>query len=322
MDLISVIVPVYKVEQYLKRCVDSILAQTYQNLEIILVDDGSPDLCGSMCDEFQQKDSRIVVIHQKNGGLSNARNAGIEIAKGSFLAFVDSDDYIAPDFVESLYRACIENHCELAQCKYEYVTGDAFTKASLQGETRCMSGRGMQEGLYALDGAYNVVAWNKLYKKELFKEIRYPDGKIHEDEATTFRIFYLTEKVALVDRYLYGYFTSDSSITRNAFSSKRLDWIWAMEQRIDFYKEKKEKELLRLTLKAYNDGVIDLYFKCRRFLENSTDKQKILIQKVKGTFGLLQECGGVPLTTWIGYYLFVLFPVLYKKLLDKRMNVC
>ena len=124
-DLISVIIPVYKVEEYLCRCVDSVLAQTYGNLEIILVDDGSPDGCPAMCDAYAGQDARIRVIHQENAGLSGARNAGIDAARGQWLAFVDSDDYLAPDFLECLYRACVDTGSELSVCRWIYVRGEA-----------------------------------------------------------------------------------------------------------------------------------------------------------------------------------------------------
>ena len=122
-DLISVIIPVYKVEKYLCRCVDSVLEQTYTNMEIILVDDGSPDNCPVMCDEYARQDSRVKVIHQENAGLSGARNAGIDMAQGQWLAFVDSDDYLAADFLERLYQACVDTGSSLSVCRWEYVRG-------------------------------------------------------------------------------------------------------------------------------------------------------------------------------------------------------
>lgn len=314
MDLISVIVPVYQVEDYLKRCVDSITKQTYENLEIILVDDGSPDRCGEMCEAYAKQDSRIRVLHQKNGGLSAARNAGIEAANGSFLAFVDSDDFIAGDFIEALYKALISTNSDISQCKYEYVTGDLITKAKEPGKIRILSGKQMLVEMYDYEGAYNVVAWNKLYKRSLFQKIRYPNGKIHEDEATSYRLFYEAEKVAFLDRYLYGYFTSPSSITRNEFKRNRLDWAWALERRMEFYREKEERELLRLTIKAYMDGVIALYKNCRIYLADSKTEQKELFKKVKAAKKELGQCGGVSLRTSLGYSLFIAFPSLYCKI--------
>lgn len=317
MDLISVIVPVYKVEDFLERCVNTIRRQTYRNLEIILVDDGSPDNCGSMCDAYAAEDSRIRVIHQKNGGLSNARNSGIDSAKGAYLAFVDSDDFITEDFIEVLYHACKDTDSDIAQCKYEYVSGNEITKAKIPGEIKELTGKKMLLGMYEHEGAYNVVAWNKLYKRELFWEIRYPDGRIHEDEATTYRLFYIAKKAAFVQRYLYGYYTASPSITRDSFNLKRLDWAWALEERIRFYENKGETELLCLTLKAYADGVIDLYYKCAEFIPNSGTEQKELKEKLKAAALKLRSCKNVPVRTRIGYQIFACSPKWYQKLLAK-----
>lgn len=235
-DLISVIIPVYKVEKYLCRCVDSVLEQTYTNMEIILVDDGSPDNCPVMCDEYARQDSRVKVIHQENAGLSGARNAGIDMAQGQWLAFVDSDDYLAADFLERLYQACVDTGSSLSVCRWEYVRGETIPEHGT-GETRVYTGREMLANLYVPDGAYFVVAWNKLYRKELFEDIRYPLGRIHEDEATTYRIYDKVKKAAYVDRSLYGYFVTPVSITRG-FNPKRMDWVTAVAERLDFFEQK------------------------------------------------------------------------------------
>ena len=194
-DLITVIIPVFRVEAYLRRCVDSVLAQTYENMEIILVDDGSDDSCPAICDEYAGQDSRVSVIHQKNAGLSGARNAGIEQAKGEYLSFVDSDDYLSPEFLERLYAACVETGSDISVCRWEYVKGGAIPEKG-KGETHIFTGREMLANLYIPDGAYFVVAWNKLYKRELFDTIRYPLGRIHEDEATTYRIYHQVRQAA------------------------------------------------------------------------------------------------------------------------------
>ena len=224
--LISAIVPVYKVEKYLGRCVESLLAQTYENIEIILVDDGSPDTCPVMCDEYAKKHEKIRVIHQENKGLSGARNTGIDNAKGEYLAFVDSDDLWSPHFLESLYKALKENDADIAQCRWEYMHGDELKEAyDADAKTVCFTGREMLANLYIQTGAYYVVAWNKLYKKELFENIRYPEGRIHEDEATTYKLFDLAKKCVFVDNALYGYYVGSggTSITRNGFNLKKLD---------------------------------------------------------------------------------------------------
>ena len=239
-DLISVIIPVYRVEEYLRRCVDSVLAQSYSHMEVILVDDGSPDGCPAICDAYGEADSRVKVIHQENAGLSGARNTGIEAAEGSYLAFVDSDDYLAPEFLERLHRACVETDSDLSMCRWEYVKGEAVPERG-SGRTETYTGREMLANLYVPDGAYFVVAWNKLYRRELFEKIRYPLGRIHEDEATTYRIFDQVKRAAFVDSSLYGYFVTPVSITRG-FNPKRMDWVTSVAERMDFFEKKGYRE--------------------------------------------------------------------------------
>ena len=241
-DLISVIIPVYRVEEYLRRCVDSVLAQSYSHMEVILVDDGSPDGCPAICDAYGEADSRVKVIHQKNAGLSGARNTGIEAAEGSYLAFVDSDDYLAPEFLERLHRACVETDSDLSMCRWEYVKGEAVPERG-SGRTETYTGREMLANLYVPDGAYFVVAWNKLYRRELFEKIRYPLGRIHEDEATTYRIFDQVKRAAFVDSSLYGYFVTPVSITRG-FNPKRMDWVTSVAERMNFFVKKGYRGLM------------------------------------------------------------------------------
>ena len=199
--LISVIVPVYKVEQYLGRCVESLLAQTYENIEIILVDDGSPDSCPQLCDGYAEKYEKIRVIHQENKGLSGARNTGINSAKGELLAFVDSDDKWSPYFLESLYRALKEHDADISQCRWEYIHGDEILEAyDAQAKYECFTGREMLANLYIQTGAYYVVAWNKLYKKELFEVLKFVD--------------ILYDKMAIVNRsdvMYFGYILRDNN---------------------------------------------------------------------------------------------------------------
>ena len=316
--LISVIVPVYKVENYLGRCVESLLAQTYENIEIILVDDGSPDTCPVMCDEYAKKHEKIRVIHQENKGLSGARNTGIDNAKGEYLAFVDSDDLWSPHFLESLYKALKENDADIAQCRWEYMHGDELKEAyDADAKTVCFTGREMLANLYIQTGAYYVVAWNKLYKKELFENIRYPEGRIHEDEATTYKLFDLAKKCVFVDNALYGYYVGSggTSITRNGFNLKKLDWRTANKERVQYFIEKDYKELVVPAIKACNDGSIDLYFKCRDFHPEAKGEMFEIRYGVRDSLDVIRKYGTLPKQTLIGYWLFSAFPNLYGKLL-------
>ena len=314
-DLISVIIPVYKVEKYLCRCVDSVLEQTYTNMEIILVDDGSPDNCPVMCDEYARQDSRVKVIHQENAGLSGARNAGIDMAQGQWLAFVDSDDYLAADFLERLYQACVDTGSSLSVCRWEYVRGETIPEHGT-GVTRVYTGREMLANLYVPDGAYFVVAWNKLYRKELFEDIRYPLGRIHEDEATTYRIYDKVRKAAYVDRSLYGYFVTPVSITRG-FNPKRMDWVTAVAERLDFFEQKGYTELMVPGLQALADGSIDIWFGLRDQLPGSEKQQEEIRTLIREGLRRVKKYGKFPLRTEIGYRLFLTWPGLYRKLLNQ-----
>ena len=314
-DLISVIIPVYKVEKYLCRCVDSGLEQTYTNMELILVDDGSPDNCPVMCDEYARQDSRVKVIHQENAGLSGARNAGIDMAQGQWLAFVDSDDYLAADFLERLYQACVDTGSSLSVCRWEYVRGETIPEHGT-GETRVYTGREMLANLYVPDGAYFVVVWNKLYRKELFEDIRYPLGRIHEDEATTYRIYDKVKKAAYVDRSLYGYFVTPVSITRG-FNPKRMDWVTAVAERLDFFEQKGYTELMVPGLQALADGSIDIWFGLRDQLPGSEKQQEEIRTLIREGLRRVKKYGKFPLRTEIGYRLFLTWPGLYRKLLNQ-----
>jgi glycosyltransferase involved in cell wall biosynthesis len=314
-ELISVIVPIYNVEKYLKRCVESIRNQSYENLEIILVDDESPDNCPTICDEYQKLDQRVKVIHQTNKGLSGARNAGVDIAKGEYLVFVDSDDFLDKEFVCVLYEAAKETNSDIALCKYEYVKGDVLTQSHKLGEKFIYTGTELIENMYSKDGAFFVVAWNKLYHKSLFHNIRYPQGRIHEDEATTHQLYFEAKQGVFVDRYLYGYFVGGESITRKKFNRNRLDWAWAVEQRLDFLEEKQLDKILPTAIRSYADGVIDLYFQCKEGLPDSLKEQKQLKRSIRHATRRVKKYGSFPLKTRIGYMLFQIAPNLYKQLL-------
>ena len=243
MSKVSIVVPVYNVEEYLGKCVNSLIAQTYKNIEIILVDDGSPDNCPHICDELEKTDSRVKVIHKENGGLSSARNAGIRIATGDYIAFVDSDDYVKEKYIELLVNACVENNCSISACGYyEYYSADNYK--TICGETAgVISSTDAIKDIFTMKNEICVVAWNKLYAKKLFTEnhIRYPEGKIHEDVFTTYKLCALTEKLAYVNEPLYYYVQRQTSIMGQSFSPKRLQLIEAVESISPFVKENSPK---------------------------------------------------------------------------------
>ena len=210
--LISVIVPVYNVEPYLRRCVDSIRNQTYRNLEILLVNDGSTDHSGEICDEYAQQDTRIRVLHQKNGGLSAARNSGIEAAKGEYLSFVDSDDLPDCRMLETLHRDLTEQGAEVSVVGYRmFEKEEEFRPGEITAPVQCMTGMDAIRSTLISDDLGDF-AWNKLYRRELFREIRYPVGRMMEDQGTTYKIFLQCGRVAYRPAPLYGYYQRPDSI--------------------------------------------------------------------------------------------------------------
>ena len=219
--LISVIVPVYNVEAYLNRCVDSILAQTYRNLEIILVDDGTRDNSDKICDEYARKDSRVRVIHKENGGLSSARKAGLDIAAGEYIGFVDSDDWIEPDGYAHMLR-CLQKYDVKMACagRYDVYSATGERKVGLcPKQEEVISGEEMARRIFLWDGC-DSAAWDKLYHRSLLEEIRYPVGKICEDVPTTYRIALKAGRVVMCDKPFYNYYHRPGSITTTSVSEK------------------------------------------------------------------------------------------------------
>lgn len=236
VDLISVIVPVYKVEDYLNRCIESIVEQTYSQLEIILVDDGSPDNCPFMCDAWAKKDDRIQVIHKKNGGLSDARNAGMLIASGKYIAFVDSDDWIHSQYIELLYTAIKKYDADIAGCDIRWVYDDSIQCEHVSAMMESYTSEEALETLIKGIG-FRAVAWNKLYNRRLLQDEYFAIGRYHEDEFFTYKILAKTERLAFVNAELYFYFQREGSIM-NSSSSKHLDVLDAYLERLAFLQNK------------------------------------------------------------------------------------
>ena len=218
MPTISVIVPVYNVELYLDECINSILRQTFTDFELILVDDGSSDKSGMICDEFGKKDARITVIHKKNGGLSSARNAGLDIAKGDYISFIDSDDWIDNSFLEKLLDGYLKYpNVDLSFCKYRRTP----EKGPSIGECSIISVEQMWNMYF--ENAFVVIACNKLYKADVFKTLRYPEGKIHEDEFVLHETLKSVSEAYFIEEELYYYRPNEKSIMHdNRRTSKRL----------------------------------------------------------------------------------------------------
>ena len=245
--LVSVIIPIYNVEAYLRKCVDSVINQTLKDIEIILVDDGATDSSGSICDEYALIDNRIKVIHKVNGGLSDARNAGLGIATAKYVSFIDSDDWVELDFIEKLYNGCVQNNAEIACCGciYEYENYN-FTKQTSDGEavyTQIEAIKHMLKG-----DTMNLASWDKMYERRLFDKYKFPKGEIHEDLAIMFDIFLEINKCAHVASPLYHYRQREQSITKQKFSAGSLVIIRNIKHAKSLLQDKVE---LRKTVDAY-----------------------------------------------------------------------
>ena len=225
--LVSVIVPVYNVEKYLDRCIQSIEDQSYKYLEIILVDDGSPDNCPEICDEWAKKDSRIVVIHKANGGLSDARNAGMNVATGEYISFIDSDDWIEHDFLELLLNEINDKNVDIAECAIRLCDDNNNTLRIKGAEKEQIYNTVNAVKNVVNDSNNSVTVWNKLYKREVISYILFEKGKYHEDTFWTWKVFLNANKVAVINKPLYNYVQRDNSIMGAKYSLKRLDSLEA-----------------------------------------------------------------------------------------------
>lgn len=239
MPMISVIVPVYKVEPYLQRCVDSILAQSYTDFEIILVDDGSPDNCGAICDEYSKKDNRVKVLHQQNQGVASARNNGVKISCGEWICFVDSDDLIHQDMLKILLDVAEKTGALLSACNKsggEHVENCFFETVSPLFNTIEIN----EETIRVLyNTEWSTVywsAWAKIIHREIIERFQFTPGRFYEDNAVAFRWLIEAGKICHTEAQLYFYFSNPSSIVRSGFDSRRLDYLWALQEQIRIYR--------------------------------------------------------------------------------------
>lgn len=239
-NLVTVIIPVYKVEKYLPKCIESVQKQTYKNLDIILVDDGSPDSCGEICDKYAKNDSRIRVIHKVNGGLSDARNAGLDIARGSSISFIDSDDYVSPEFIRVMHYVMTITDSEIVALHSGTNFWDGEEEVDFKASIadthfeKVKPNDAIKRMLYTKIG---TGAPFKLYKKELWNDVRFPKGYLYEDVATTYKLFMKAKQAAIIDESLYAYRLRGDSIVRQKFSKKKMICLDIAEQLIGDIKE-------------------------------------------------------------------------------------
>lgn len=278
--LITVVVPIYKVETYLIKCIESIRSQTYPNLEIILVDDGSPDNCPKICDEYAQIDKRIQVIHKENGGLSSARNAGIDRATGEYIGFVDSDDYIEANMIELLYEGIVKHQCEVAICNHYVEKGAKLLMELPPVDKEWIYTRHEAMKLLLEDTVIKSYAWDKLYKTELFQKVRYPNGRNYEDIGTTYLLFDQANRICQLQGYEYYYQLREDSISNNKSTHKWHkncgDIITSMLERYEYFTQKEEKcfqELALAKLIPYIITYLKLGYQLRCYKRIDTYKQ-------------------------------------------------
>ena len=280
-DLISVIVPVFNVEKYLDHCILSILNQTYKNLEIILVNDGSTDSCPLMCDQYAIYDSRIKVIHKINEGTSSARNVGLDIVTGKYITFVDSDDSVTEDYIEVLYDALEKTNSQISIGEFLKVKSEEFVikrDTILNESFQIFSPREAVQKMYNNPLSINfVTVWGNLYQMDLFKSLRFPFGKIAEDEYLNYQLFFAANHIVHTPNKIYNYFTRQGSITTSPFSLNRLDVLQALEERIIFFKNLSEFQLMNESLIFY---FYELIGHLRKFIKGFPN-EKLIINDLK-----------------------------------------
>jgi glycosyltransferase involved in cell wall biosynthesis len=240
--LVSIIVPIYNVEDYIEKCVKSLLAQSYISIEIVLVNDGSTDESGHLSDTFAANDPRVKVIHKKNGGVSSARNVGLECSTGSLVCYVDGDDYVSKNYVSIMYGTMKNSGADIVECAFYRVVGETHSKVPSVPES--LDGIGAIKRMLMSNDIGEVVAWGKLYSKRLFQEnnIKYPVGKISEDVYTTYKLFSIANKIVFTEEPLYYYVKRDTSLTSVSFSRNHLDGVEATDE-IIFWAKKHHPEL-------------------------------------------------------------------------------
>mgnify|MGYP002511430532 CR=1 FL=1 len=322
MELVSIVVPVYKVEEYLEICLKSVIEQTYPCLEIILVDDGSPDNCGYICDQYAEIDSRILVIHQENQGLSVARNVGEERATGDYILFVDSDDFLALDFCEKVINVAEKEQCDIVigevvsvdeygrylKSKYEY----AIPKYEILNNFQAMEDVVSEKRIIG-------YAWGKLYKKNLLEEVNFPAGKTYEDRFTIHKYFAKAEKVCLCPGAVAFYRIRKSSITHDSNLKRLYDLLEAEEEVLRFCKEK-YPALVDIVEAFYFGRYVHIWIS----FYDAGDMEEIngLILRMKEIFKEYKKKKNVKMKHKVSYVMIFLMPSLYRKMIHRMKLDC
>ncbi len=285
MGKISVIVPVYNVEKYLEKCLDSIVNQTYKNLEIVLIDDGSTDSSGRICDEYALRDDRFVVVHNENGGVSVARNAGVAKATGEYIMFVDSDDYVEKDIAEVLINLIKQHDADISMCGFKYADtdGNTWKQTNMAVAEGCISGDEFWQRFYSGGRIIGVTLWAKLYKRSLWKDIYFPDGKLHEDEFVTHSLIKNCKNIAVTKKPMYYYVQREGSIMNTQFMAQNFDSAEGILERCKFFYEKGEYDNASKSLSTAMYNII----RGLNLLKNPTKQDKKRVRELKKEFRIL-----------------------------------
>lgn len=269
-SIITIIVPVYNIGKFLSTCLSSLQEQTYQNFEVLLIDDGSTDNSKYVCKQFCDNDPRFKYFRKENGGLSDARNYGLKQANGDYIIFVDGDDYVAPQYVEKLYKAIIRNHAEVAICGFQAVDSQhkeiyKVDLSTLQTEKK-YSGKQIVKSYFVRDGGWGVAtAWNKIYSARLFDNLKFTKGKYYEDELLFWQMFPKLKRVVVVNEPLYYYVQRNGSIMNSAINMKKIkDGNYLCLKKLSLLKS--EPEIYILAVLNYEEWIIDNWYNYRQFL--------------------------------------------------------
>lgn len=282
-DLVSVIVPIYKVEDYLEKCIESIISQTYKEIEVILVNDGSPDNCLKICNDYAKRDNRIIVVDKKNGGLSDARNAGISQSTGKYLVFIDSDDYIESNMIEELYNNIVDTQADISICNfYKTINGVDYKNKSIYNGSIDSDGKNIYNMLYNKHSIQTIISWNKIYKRELFNDCKYPVGLIHEDQYIICDILKKCKKISYItDKFLYHYVERNNSIMKT-FNVKRFDIVAGLNKRIELFENMNYKDLVARTKLEKIQLLHYLLKECSEIAVS--DENRTIIEKYKAEY--------------------------------------
>lgn len=313
-DLISIIVPIYNVEKYLDKCLQSITSQTYKNLQIILINDGSTDSSLRICENFALNDERICIVNQESKGVSEARNTGIREAKGAYITFIDSDDVVESTYIQYLYDIIKENN-DISVCKMKEIYGDGDDDINKDGEESVIKQLNSKEAIEIMlyQREFDNSLWGKMYKKELFSDVVFPKGKLYEDMAVIYDIFLKTDKIIFGSKINYYYRVRQNSIMTTEFSSEKMELINFTERMVKNVSEK-FPDLYMAAIRRYVYSNFRLLGEAIRCKGNNSKEENILINNIKRYSKIVLKNPNADKKDKIAIILLLLNKKLYKKI--------